>query len=97
MSFLSGMFVIVLAGIAADVVVKLARARAAVRGSPALKAELSELQRQLEEQAQTLANQGQRLQELEERCDFTERLLAQTRERTALGPDRSSPPPGPST
>jgi flagellar motility protein MotE (MotC chaperone) len=87
--FLSGMFVIILAGIAADVIVKIARARGAGGGS-AVRADLAALQRQLDEQAETIANQSQRLQELEERFDFAERLLAQRHDRNTLGPDRPS-------
>jgi len=87
--FLSGMFIIIVAGIAADAVVKIVKARAQ-GGGPQARAELAALQRQLDEQAETIASQSQRLQELEERFDFAERLLAQSRERKPLGPERPS-------
>ncbi len=89
MGFVSGIFVIIVAGIVSDAVVKIVKARAS-SGGAAGRAELAALQRQLDEQSETLANQSQRLQELEERFDFAERLLAQTRERKSLGPDSAS-------
>ncbi len=48
----------------------------------ALRAELDEIRGRME----YLEEQGTRLAELEERLDFTERLLAQQRDRVALGP-----------
>jgi len=53
-----------------------------------------EMERQaaaLEEAQATLANQGAQLNELQERVDFAERILAQVRERQALG-QREEPP-----
>lgn len=47
-----------------------------------LRAELEEMRGRVE----YLEEQGARLAELEERLDFAERLLAQQRDRTALGP-----------
>jgi hypothetical protein len=83
------MFIIIVAGIAADAVVKIVKARSAGGGAPA-RAELASLQRQLDEQADVIASQSQRLQELEERFDFAERLLAASRERRPLPPEQSS-------
>ena len=40
----------------------------------------------LDEYRNTIVSQGQQLAELQERVDFAERLLAQTRERAALKP-----------
>jgi hypothetical protein len=63
------------------------RLRQGPRGS-----ELARLQQDLEQQAAaledvqtTLANQSTQLTELQERVDFAERLLAQVRDRPALG------------
>lgn len=54
--------------------------------------ELGRLQQQLEDHAaaldeakQTLANQATQLNELQERVDFAERMLAQARDRQKLG------------
>jgi hypothetical protein len=41
---------------------------------------------QLERQAAALADQSTQLAELQERVDFAERMLAQTRDRSSLGP-----------
>jgi hypothetical protein len=87
--FLSGMFIIIVAGIVADAIVKIVKARSLGGGTQA-RAQLAGLQRQLDEQAETIASQSQRLQELEERFDFAERLLAQSRERKPLGPEQRS-------
>lgn len=43
------------------------------------------VQTQLEEQAERLALQAKQLAELEERMDFTERMLAQARDKQQLG------------
>jgi len=87
--FLTGLFIVILAGIAAGTIAEIAKAMAR-RGSSA--AELTALKQQLEhtaaslEDAQaTLASQNAQLAELQERMDFTERLLAQGRDRSALG------------
>lgn len=87
-------FLIPLAGIAAGVVLGLPLIRAVVRylerrasaatGSDevaALRAEVDELRGHLEQVEEVSA----RLAELEERQDFTERLLAQQRDKPALG------------
>ena len=75
--------------IAATAAVKIAKAFAARSGSPA---ELASMKQQLEQHAAdlqdaqaTLADQATQLAEIQERLDFTERLLAQTRDRPALG------------
>ena len=87
--FLTGLFIVILAGIAAGTIAEIAKAMAR-RGSSS--AELTALKQQLEhtaaslEDAQaTLASQNAQLAELQERMDFTERLLAQGRDRSALG------------
>ena len=50
-----------------------------------------DLAKEITEEAETnLAQQSSQLAELQERLDFTERLLAQGRDRTALGPGEKS-------
>ena len=80
--------------IAATTVVLVAKAIAgAFGGRGASRSELAQLREQLEQHAAgledahtSLANQSTQLAELQERVDFAERLLAQGRDRTALGP-----------
>jgi hypothetical protein len=80
--------------IAAATVVLVAKAIAGAitgRGTPrSALAQLNERLEQhtvaLEDTQATLANQSTQLAELQERLDFAERLLAQARDRSALGP-----------
>jgi septal ring factor EnvC (AmiA/AmiB activator) len=80
--------------IVATTAIMVARAIAgAIAGRGASRSELAQIKEQLEqhaaalEEAQTsLADQSTELAELQERLDFAERLLAQTRDRSALGP-----------
>lgn len=51
-----------------------------------LKEQLEEHQAALEDAHVTLDNQAAQLAELQERLDFTERILSQGRERSALRP-----------
>jgi capsule polysaccharide export protein KpsE/RkpR len=92
--FMGGIFLIILVGILADTIVKIVKHRA---GSPQLRAELEELRRQLDDQANRLtdaqtilAGQDAQLQEMQERLDFAERLLTQGRDRPGLGAGPSS-------
>lgn len=86
-------FILALA-IAATTMVLVAKAIAgAIAGRGASRSELAEVKQRLEqdaaalEEVQTiLANQSTQLAELHERLDFAERLLAQARDRSALGP-----------
>ena len=79
--------------IAATALVLVAKAIAgAIAGRGASRSELAEIRQQFEghaaalEDAQTtLADQSTQLAELQERLDFAERLLAQARDRSALG------------
>jgi hypothetical protein len=48
--------------------------------------ELVNVRQQMEQQEAALASQATQLAELHERVDFVERLLAQVRDRPALGP-----------
>lgn len=80
--------------IAAATVVLVAKVIAgAIAGRGSSRSELAQIRERLEqhaaalEDAQTsLANQSTQLAELQERLDFAERLLAQARDRSALGP-----------
>jgi len=76
--------------ISATGVVLVAKAIAvAIAGRGASRSELAQIRERLEqlEEAQTsVANQSIQLAELQERLDFAERLLAQARDRSALGP-----------
>ena len=80
--------------IVATTAVLVARAIAgAISGRGAPRSELAQLKELLEQHAAaledaetSLANQSTQLAELQERLDFAERLLAQGRDRTALGP-----------
>jgi chromosome segregation ATPase len=87
--FLTGLFIVILAGIAAGTIAEIAKAMAR-RGSSsteltALKQQLEHTAASLEDAQATLASKNAQLAELQERMDFTERLLAQGRDRSALG------------
>ncbi len=91
MEFLGGLFLLILAGIAADTIVKVVKARAGGKATSQLAAEVKELRRLLAEQAaslddaqQALAFQQVQLHEVHERLEFTERILAQVRDRPEL-------------
>ena len=92
MTFLTGLFIIILGGMAVGAIAEVAKAigRRGVSAS-----DLSDLRQQLEQNLEaleeartTLANQGAQLTELQERLDFAERMLTQARDRGALGADR---------
>jgi Tfp pilus assembly protein FimV len=80
--------------IVATTAVMVAKAIAgAIAGRGASRTDLAQIRERLEqhtaalEEAQTsLADQSTELAELQERLDFAERLLAQARDRSALGP-----------
>ena len=101
MEFLTGVFILILAGIVGDTVVKTAKARSKSRLEPAQR-DLDELRHLVQEQATQLAeaqeaigDQASQIDELHERLEFTERVLLQARNRPEL-PDDSDPstPPG---
>jgi len=94
-----GLFFIALAAIIGETAVKLVRARAGGKVGTRLKDDLAHLARQLEEHSASLAdahvglaNHDAQVQELQERVDFAERVLAQTRDKPGLRPGS---PPGP--
>ncbi|MBI4419682.1 MAG: hypothetical protein HY560_02565 [Gemmatimonadetes bacterium] len=80
--------------ILATTVVLVAKAIAgAIAGRGASRSELAQVKERLEQHAAALegaqaglANQSTQLAELQERIDFAERVLAQARDRSALGP-----------
>jgi exonuclease VII small subunit len=87
---ISAIGVSVVVAIAATAAVKIARA---IAGRGASRSDLAQIRERLEqhaavlEDAQTsLADQSTQLAELQERLDFAERLLAQARDPSALGP-----------
>ena len=89
MSFLMGLFIIVLAGMALGGITEIAKAISRRGGSAS---ELAQLKHQLEQVMQELEDarigageQATQLAELQERVDFAERLLMQVRERGVLG------------
>jgi len=98
--FMNGLFYLLLALIAGNTIYKVVLARTGARGAmPALRAELDEMKQQLENQTNeladahaALASQDTQLQELLERVDFAERLLAQERDRPRLS---TGPSPSP--
>lgn len=88
MTFMMGLFIIILAGMAVGAISEVAKA---VAGRGASNKEIAELKLQLEQYAaalqeaqNTLSDQATELAELQERVDFAERLLAQARDRKAL-------------
>jgi len=89
MSVITALFFIALAGIAAGGVTGIAKA---IAGRGAARADVAELKvlvgqyaAELDDAEGQLAGQAAQLAELQERMDFAERLLAQARERKALG------------
>ena len=85
---LTGFFIIILAGMALGAVREIAKALASRGASTAdlakLKQQLDQLTTELEEVRADLSTQAAQFTELQERLDFAERLLAQSRDR-ALG------------
>lgn len=88
MTFLGGLFIIIMGGLAVGAISEIAKA---IAGRGASSKELVELKLQLEQHAaalqdaqSALSEQATELAELQERVDFAERLLAQARDRKAL-------------
>ncbi len=101
MEFLTGVFILILAGIIGDTIVKTAKTRTKSKLQPEQR-DLEELKHQVQQQATLLADaqavlgeQAEQIDELHERLEFTERVLLQARNRPEL-PDHSEPstPPG---
>jgi uncharacterized protein YycO len=86
-------FLIALAIAGTTVVLAVGAIAGAIRGRGSSRSEVARLSDQMKDQAvaledvqHSLANQSSQLEELQERLDFAERLLAQGRDRTALRP-----------
>lgn len=85
-------------GIAATTIVVIVRTIAAAFKKHDSHSELAQVKEQLQLHAaalddaeNTLANQSNQIAELQERLDFTERLLTQGRDRAALEPGEKRP------
>ena len=76
MTFMMGLFIIILAGMAVGAISEVAKV---VAGRRASNTEIAELRVQLEQYAAQLEEAQRGLAELQERVDFAERLLAQAR------------------
>lgn len=86
-------FLIALAIAGTTVVLAVGAIAGALRGRASSRSELGRLSDQLKDHSvaledvqNSLASQSSQLEELQERLDFAERLLAQSRDRTALRP-----------
>jgi F0F1-type ATP synthase membrane subunit b/b' len=94
-SFLTGVFIIILAGIGVAAITEISKAiigrGARVRDLAEFKLRLEQQDAALQEAQDTLADQSAQLAELQERVDFAERLLAQAREKPALGAGAGQP------
>jgi len=102
MNPVTGIFIVMLAGIASGTISAVAKAIGRHAGSRAVLDELTGLVRQhdaeLEEARATQASHAQQLAELHERVDFAERMLAQAKERKGIGgaaPAEPAPSPPP--
>lgn len=88
MTFLTGMFVVILAGMALGAIAEISKAIVRRTAAPPelarIKEQLEQVTAALEEAQHALANQSGEIAELQERVDFAERLLTQVRERAAL-------------
>jgi uncharacterized membrane protein len=85
MSLFTGIFAIIMAGIVADTLVKLVKARGGGSDARQLRGEVRQLSQQVQEQTAALLDAHTQLQELHERVDFAERLLTRERDRPGLG------------
>ena len=90
---MSGPVFLLAAAIACSTILMIVKTIAAATTGRRSSSDLGQIREQFEHHAAildetqaTLATQSAQLAELQERLDFTERLLAQTRDRTALAP-----------
>ena len=97
MTFMMGVFVIIIVGIVAGSATEMVKAWTGRRRGLA-SSEVDEIKRQLRDQAAALdeahamiGTQAERLEELSERLDFAERLMAKPRERPELGSGKQGP------
>jgi len=89
-------FILALTIVATTLVLVAKAVAGAIAGRGASRSELAQITQRLEQDAAaledaqtTLAHQSTQLAELQERVDFAERLLAQARDRSALGAGKS--------
>jgi uncharacterized protein YycO len=89
-------FILALTIVATTLVLVAKAIAGAIAGRGASRSELAQITQRLEQDAAaledaqtTLAHQSTQLAELQERVDFAERLLAQARDRSALGAGKS--------
>lgn len=87
------MVALVMVAIAGMVAMTITQVVKAIVGRGASSSELAHIKQRLEQQVAaledaqaTLADQSEQIAELQERADFAERLLAQGRDRAAMGP-----------
>ncbi|PYO99327.1 MAG: hypothetical protein DMD61_07565 [Gemmatimonadetes bacterium] len=85
-------FILALTIVATTLVLVARTIAGAISGRGPSRSELAQIKQRMDQQAAaleesqtTLTNQSTQLAELQERLDFTERLLAQARDRSALG------------
>jgi uncharacterized coiled-coil protein SlyX len=97
MDALTALTIIGVATVVGETVIRVARARAG--GATRLQAHIDQLQQQFDDQASALAEvqshvagQQAHVRELQDRVDFTERLLTQTQDRSALSPGAGQGP-----
>ena len=91
MTVLIGIFIIIVAGIASDTAVKIAKLRGGGKEAERLRREVNDLAARLDQQTTDLADAHATLADLQERVDFAERMLTQSRDRSGLdaGPSAS--------
>ena len=90
MGLLEFIFGIIFIGIVTEAVVKMAKLKYGSKAMTALEAEVEELRSQLSDAENAVAGHAQQLDEIQQRLDFAERILAQGRQKPAVGP--GSPP-----
>lgn len=82
--------IVSIAGIAGFTIAQVAKTIAGRGASPAelarMKEQLQQYAATLDDSQATLEEQSRQIAELQDRADFAERLLAQSRDRSALGP-----------
>lgn len=92
MTFMGGLFIIILVGMVLGVVSEVAKAITRRGGSSAdlaqLRHQVDQLTVALEEAQTAFSDQSAEVAELQERLDFAERMLTQARDRVALGTGR---------
>lgn len=85
MGIITAVFVIVLVGIVCDTIAKIATGGSRAKAFKTLQAEIDELRAALAEAEGALNGQATQIEEMQQRLDFAERLLAQARQKPAIG------------